>query len=348
MKKHAFLFVLVSALIFLSACWNNSGIVATPTVTPFPLITPTVSSETNYGLNNAIQILAQQLYLDPAQIKVVSVEEIDWPDSCLGVSLPDRMCAMVVTPGYKIILETQGKHYEYHTDNTRGIIVLASAPKPSIGQTAVTWESSTQPCQTAEIGLFGVAVGDCGGTLLQAMFASGERVNELKAFVNTFQAFSAETLAGKVTFTGQGSQIAEGSEQRSIAEWANLMYMEAVGGRSGAAWGSAFAWHRKGGIAGFCDDLVVYRTGLAIASSCKGDTGEFLGNFRLNSTELDQLYQYLDTYQSGEINREDNPGGPDNMTVVMTFAGTGKQSLTDTVKEELMAFASTLYFSIKK
>jgi len=348
MKKTGAILIILYLLVILSACHINSASVSTPTKPFLSTPTPIVIPETNYSLNNAIQTLAQRLDLDPAQISVIAVEAIDWPDACLGIHLPERMCAMVVTPGYKIILEAQGKQYEFHTDKTGATIVLASAPKPGIGEISLVWESAAQPCQTIEVGIYGAAVGDCGGALIQTVFASAERVTELKAFVKTYQTFTSDTLAGKITLTGQGNRTASASEQRSIAEWANIVYMEAISGRSGAAWGNAFAWHREGGIAGFCDDLVVYRSGMATASSCRTSSSTVFSDVRLNSAQLDQLYQYLDTYKPGEIKREDNPGGADNMTITMTFAGTGSQTLTDAIKQELMAFASTLYLSINK
>jgi len=72
---------------------------------------------------------------------------------------------------------------------------------------------------------------------VQGLFASAERVNELKAFVSTYQSFSSTTVAGGITFNGLGNKPAMPAEQRSIAEWAALVHAEVIGSRSGAAWG---------------------------------------------------------------------------------------------------------------
>ncbi len=75
---------------------------------------------------NARQALATRLGLDlDLLIDVVSVEEVEWPDSCLGVSSPDVMCAQIVTPGYRIGLEYAGLKYEYHTDLSGERVVAA-------------------------------------------------------------------------------------------------------------------------------------------------------------------------------------------------------------------------------
>lgn len=44
---------------------------------------------------------------------LVSVEAVDWPDACLGAARADEMCAEVITPGYRIVLEQAGETREY-------------------------------------------------------------------------------------------------------------------------------------------------------------------------------------------------------------------------------------------
>jgi hypothetical protein len=64
----------------------------------------------------AVADLAARLDLIEGTITVISIERVDWPDACLGVSQPDIACAEVITPGYRIFLETNAQKYEYHTD----------------------------------------------------------------------------------------------------------------------------------------------------------------------------------------------------------------------------------------
>ncbi len=70
--------------------------------------------------------LVNRLHIDPDTIKLVSVERVRWPDGCLGVQTPGMMCTMVITPGYRVVLEADGKQYEYHTDETGDVVLLAS------------------------------------------------------------------------------------------------------------------------------------------------------------------------------------------------------------------------------
>lgn len=76
----------------------------------------------------AIEFLASQLQISNETIMLVSKDAVDWPDACLGIHEPGVGCATVITPGYKIVLEYNGKQYVIHTDLTGTNIALE---KPS-------------------------------------------------------------------------------------------------------------------------------------------------------------------------------------------------------------------------
>ncbi len=107
-----------------------------------------------------------------------------------------------------------------------------------------------------------------------------------------------------------------------IAEWARIVVQEAAMGRSGASWGLAFAWHREGGIAGFCDDLTAYVTGQLYAATCKGETPKNLSARRMTAEELEELYTWIDAYAPFEY-ISDNAPAADSMRITLIFSGTG-------------------------
>jgi len=72
----------------------------------------------------ALEDLAQRLSVPVEELDVVSVEAMDWPDSCLGVPVPDQACLQVITAGFRISLWHAATAYVYHTD-TRNRVVLA-------------------------------------------------------------------------------------------------------------------------------------------------------------------------------------------------------------------------------
>jgi len=48
-------------------------------------------------------------------VQVDSVESMDWSDSSLGCPKAGMMYAQVITPGYKIVLSSGGRTYEFHS-----------------------------------------------------------------------------------------------------------------------------------------------------------------------------------------------------------------------------------------
>jgi hypothetical protein len=63
--------------------------------------------------------LASRLGVSSKQVEVVYVEHVNWHDTCLGVYRPGQMCAAVVTPGLRILLQYGGRDYYYNTSDTR-------------------------------------------------------------------------------------------------------------------------------------------------------------------------------------------------------------------------------------
>ncbi len=59
----------------------------------------------------ARQNLAQELGIKPEDITLVGVEAVEWRDSSLGCPRPGMNYLQVITSGYRISLEAQGKGY---------------------------------------------------------------------------------------------------------------------------------------------------------------------------------------------------------------------------------------------
>lgn len=70
-------------------------------------------------VNLAKEALSQKAGVSTEEIKVLAIEEVDWPNTALGCPQPGMFYAQVITPGYKITLESQGKTYLYHSDFKR-------------------------------------------------------------------------------------------------------------------------------------------------------------------------------------------------------------------------------------
>jgi hypothetical protein len=67
----------------------------------------------NAAIERARRDLAQRLYLGEDQIVLKSADAADFPDGALGAPIEGEMSAQVLTPGWRISLEANGKSYEY-------------------------------------------------------------------------------------------------------------------------------------------------------------------------------------------------------------------------------------------
>ncbi len=73
-------------------------------------------------VNQAQADLASRLGVSESAIVVKTVQAQEWPDASLGCPKPGIMYAQVITPGYLIVLEANGKQYEYHASGTRAVL----------------------------------------------------------------------------------------------------------------------------------------------------------------------------------------------------------------------------------
>ncbi len=63
--------------------------------------------------------LADKLATSADYISVVDVEGRRWNDSSLGCPQPGHQYLQVITDGYRLTLEHEGRQYTYHTDRRR-------------------------------------------------------------------------------------------------------------------------------------------------------------------------------------------------------------------------------------
>ena len=71
------------------------------------------------AVENARKDLANRLNIDTGDVKERSVEDSDFPDMALGAAEDGEMSGQMITKGWKIQLEAQGKTFEYRADKNQ-------------------------------------------------------------------------------------------------------------------------------------------------------------------------------------------------------------------------------------
>lgn len=307
-----------------------------------------VAEVTNIGERVRAE-LALLLRAAPDAIIIQEVEATQWPDSCLGIQQPKTACLQVITPGYLVTLEYNGKLYIYHTNKTGSVILLENnldGGSVAPAEPVLSWTSATQPCRSAQISTSTLTFGACGMSQQPLKWQSPDHKAQYGYFTETYATFNADTPAGKLQFTGKGGCKASPSEQRAIAEWVQIVVEAAAGSGAGANAGLALSWHRQGGIAGFCDDLIIYRSGVAQASTCRG-SARLLGTGYLSASQLDQLFAWLDGLKQFSQKSTD-PAKADAMTTQLLLNGTGINTASEAQQQAMMLLAQDVFAAVSQ
>lgn len=105
-------------------CTNNSptpldGTSATPGAEP------AASQTSNDALlpevQQAVQLVSQDLGVAASAVTVKQAEETTWNDSSLGCAKPNEAYMQVLVPGFRIVVDVQGQEYIYHIGNNQAI-----------------------------------------------------------------------------------------------------------------------------------------------------------------------------------------------------------------------------------
>lgn len=66
--------------------------------------------------------ISETLGLTVEDIQITKVEQMDWPNGCLGLPQGDEVCAELITPGWLLTFNINGQEYKYRVDKTGTVI----------------------------------------------------------------------------------------------------------------------------------------------------------------------------------------------------------------------------------
>ena len=275
MKTTQFAATLIALALLVSACGET---IPAPTLTQVPP-TPSPStsaapSEVNtnpaplptsplplasypLAVQKAVKALAARLGIAENQVQVIRYVAVEWPDSCLGVQAPGVMCAMIVTQGYRVVLEGNGSQYEYHTDMDGSSVVLyagneptpqkpgTSKAGPGLSGTVFSWRNEggiAGLCSLLTITADGrVTAYSCTGgktRLLGQGQLTAQELAQLEQWLGQYKSFELDlqngvesvdtpvpdSLFSRVTFSGLGSQAPLEAVKQAMVFFAEAIF----------------------------------------------------------------------------------------------------------------------------
>jgi hypothetical protein len=294
-----------------------------PTTTPVPPTSTHIPVDIPPAQRAAVQALAAALGTSVDQIKLVSIEAVDWPDGCLGVRRVGVLCTQVITPGFRIVLEANGKQYEYHTSADGSVVVPAES-------LVVASEIQQAAAIQALARMLGMAASDITVVSSAAVEWPDACLGVAQPGIVCAQVVTPGFI---IVLEAQGRQYeyhtdADGSVVRPAT--------------------MALTWHREGGIAGFCDDLTVYLSGEIQASSCRPSGKVADGSLRViaSKEELAQFDKWITLFGAVTVTMKD-AAVADAMTVTLTLNGLGTGQPTEGDKQAMLAWAQDVYNRVK-
>ena len=107
----------------------------------------------------------------------------------------------------------------------------------------------------------------------------------------------------------------------------------------------ALTWKRVGGIAGFCDHLMVFLSGEVYAYKCDAESDAKMDSFAnlLSTRELSQFNEWITEFGQVTLDVSDPKGVSDRMEVVLELYGLGSDKPDDVEQEGIIAWAQDLY-----
>jgi hypothetical protein len=123
--------------LFLMAALLGACAAPATQIVPSPQPVPTTTGQGGMDtlpVARAKSFLADKLNINKETIKLVDIQSVQWPDTCLGVQTTGVMCAFHVVDGYRITLSAIDQTYEVHSNlDGSQIVLVPETVSPSAG-----------------------------------------------------------------------------------------------------------------------------------------------------------------------------------------------------------------------
>lgn len=310
--------LMIAACATLPATPQENTPPAPPAATDLPAPTPNPIGEL------AIQALAAQIGLPATSITMQSIKGVDWPNGCLGIDYKDTACTDVIVPGYRIMLEADGQTYEYRS-NSDGSLLLLAAPIVKMPDNKV--EDLAREALAVQLGI-------AKETITLVSIEAVDWPDSCLGITFSDMACATVITPGYRIILEANGQTYEYHTNKDGSQMLLASALPATGEIP------AFQLIVEGGIAGFCDHVSLFASGLATYQSCNV-TQET--RYQLTPQQLETLQTLVNQYGVFEYTLSD-PAVADQMTVQIIFNGKGTQKPTDELYQQLQALGMEVIY----
>ena len=109
---------LVFASLLLTAC-TPDGTDVPSAVPEIPALQDVLPPDVALDIQNRV---SEILGVPVESIQLQSIEQMEWPDGCLGLPEPDEVCTEAITPGWLLVFTADGQEYRFRADQTGTVI----------------------------------------------------------------------------------------------------------------------------------------------------------------------------------------------------------------------------------
>ena len=267
----------------------------------------------------AINALMDQLSLSADKVTLASTEAVTWPDGCLGIVRMGVMCTQAEVPGFKIILEADGKQYEFHTNQDGSVVMLAEGAQDSAVVEQVV--------------------------IKQLAVNLGLKESDVSVVSSTTLEFNDACMGVAMEGVMCAQMVTPGHIVVLEAKGVQYEYHTDADGSRVQPATLAMVWKREGGIAGFCDTMTVFRSGEVYTTQCKPQAEGRMGTFAklLSSAQQEQFMGWMAQFGEENLDASDPKGVADRMVVTLNVFGSGSKQVTKSDQQALFEFAQNLY-----
>jgi hypothetical protein len=110
---------LVCAGLLLAACSANVTDVPAIATQIIPALEDVLPPDVALNIRNQV---SEILGVPVESIQLETIEQMEWPDGCLGLGGPDESCVAAVTPGWLLVFSADGQEYRFRADQTGTVI----------------------------------------------------------------------------------------------------------------------------------------------------------------------------------------------------------------------------------